>query len=137
MIKKFLPVILLLQLASVLHAQVLTSFPTDKVKFLQAVDQIMKASKAENLMAADEEFNKYIKDGSITDAQLQQIIETANTLAPRNLQAIPYYFQFFSTINSIVKNKAGADRLANWLKVCGQVTQGQKKGDNKDLSKFI
>jgi hypothetical protein len=137
MTKKIFSLGLLLTIVSYTYAQVLTTFPTEKDKFIAAISQMMKASKSENLTAADDEFNKYIKDGSITDAQLQEIIATANVLAPRNLQAFPYYYNFFATINNITKNKAGADKLATWLKLCVAVTRVQKKGDNRDLAKFL
>jgi hypothetical protein len=122
--------------ASYTRAQVLSSFPEDKDKFLKAVDQMMKASKTEPLTKAADDFARGVQDGTITADQLTQIITTANILAPRNLQPAPYYLNFFTTINNMGKNKAG-DKLSSWLKVIGQVAQGQKKGDNKDLTKFL
>ena len=138
MIKKIFTItLILIASTSLIQAQVLSSFPTEKDKFLKAVDQMMKASKSEALDKTNEEFNKNIKDGSISDAQIQEIITTANVMAPRNLQPFPYYNDFFITINSMVKNKVNADRFSTWLKVCASVTRNQKKGDNKDLTKYL
>ena len=78
MMKKLLALTFMLALAILSHAQALTIFPTDRDKFVKAIDQMMTASKADNLVHADDEFNKNIKSGAISDAQLQQIIKTAN-----------------------------------------------------------
>ncbi len=98
---------------------------------------MMKASKSDALATTYDEFAKHVKEGSISDAQLQEIIATSNILAPRNLQPFPYYNNFFNTISSITKNKLGADKLSTWLKVCDDVAKNQKKGDNRDLTKFL
>jgi len=97
----------------------------------------MLASKSDALSETYEEFNKNIKSGAINDGQLQEIIVAANVLAPRNLQPFPYYNNFFIVINTMIKNKISADKISTWLKVCGSVTRNQKKGDNKDLTKYL
>jgi hypothetical protein len=137
MTKKISALALTLTFAILAQAQVLTSFPTDKDKFIKVMEQEMKASKSDNLSQADDEFNKNIKDGLITDAQLQEIISTLNILAPRNLPPFPYYYNFLTVVNNITKNKLGPDKLTSWLKICGEVTKGQKKGENHDLTKFL
>ena len=137
MTKKIFTVTLFLIAATFIKAQVLTSFPTEKDKFMKSVEQLMKASKSDALAETYDAFSKNVKDGLISDAQLQEIITTANFLAPRNLQPFPFYNNFFIVINSIVKNKLGSDKLSTWLKICSEVTKNQKKGDNKDLTKFF
>lgn len=137
MTKKIFALALTLTFTILAHAQVLTSFPTDKDKFIKVMEQEMKASKSDNLSQADDDFNKNIKDGLITDAQLQEIIGTLNIMAPRNLPPLPYYYNFITAVNNITKNKLGADKLTNWLKVCSEVTKGGKKGENHDLTKFL
>ncbi|MBS1686477.1 MAG: brain acid soluble protein 1, partial [Bacteroidetes bacterium] len=137
MTKKLLTLAFIFALVQQLSAQTLTTFPTDRDKYIKAVEQMMTGSKADNLMQADEDFNKNIKTGAISDAQLQQIIAATNVLAPRNLAPFPYYYNFFTTINAFAKNKISADRFNNWLDILGQVTKGQKKGDNHDLGKFL
>lgn len=137
MTKKIFTIALILIASTLTRAQVLTSFPTDKDKFMKAVEQMMKASKSDALAETNDEFGKNIKNNAITDAQLQEIIATANLLAPRNLQPFPYYNNFFSVINTMIKNKVSGDKMSNWLKVCGEVTKAQKKGDNKELTKFL
>jgi hypothetical protein len=124
-------------IALILIVSTLTSFPTEKDKFMKALEGLMKASKSDALAETYDEFSKNIKNNAITDGQLQEIITTSNALAPRNLQPFPYYNNFFSVINSMIKNKITSEKMANWLKVCADVTKGQKKGDNKDLTKFL
>jgi hypothetical protein len=137
MIKKTSVVTLLLLITACTWGQTLATFPTEKDKFLKAVDQLLKASKSDALAATDDEFMKNVKDGAITDAQVQEIIVTANVLAPRGLQPFPYYNNFFMSINNMVRNKVSGDRLFTWLKVCASVARNQKKGDNKDLAKYL
>lgn len=137
MTKRLLALAFTLMLITGMRAQTLTTFPTERDKYLKAVDQMMTGSKADNLMQANEDFNRNIKSGAISDAQLQQIIAATNVLAPRNLAPFPYYYNFFTTINAFAKNKISPDKFNNWLDVLGQVTKGQKKGDNHDLGKFL
>ena len=137
MTKKIFAFALTLTFTILTHAQVLTSFPTEKDKFIKVMEQEMKATKSDNLSQVDDDFNKVVKDGLITDAQVKEIIGTLNILAPRNLSAFPYYYNFLITVTNIAKSKIGADKLTNWLKVCGDLAQGQKKGDNHDLTKFL
>ncbi|MBS1619831.1 MAG: hypothetical protein JST76_15020, partial [Bacteroidetes bacterium] len=137
MTKKLLALAFIVSVLTRVNAQTLTTFPTERDKYIKAVEQMMTGSKAENLMQADEDFNKNIKSGAISDAQLQQIIASTNVLAPRNLAPFPYYYDFFTTINAFAKNKISQDKFNNWLDILGQVTKGQKKGDNHDLGKFL
>ncbi len=118
-------------------AQTPSSFPPEKDKFLKVVGQMMTASKSDNLMEVDDEFEKNVKGGAITDAQLAEIIKMTNLMAPRNLAPFPYYHNFFGSINGIIKNKLAADKLTSFLDVCKEVTVSQKKGDNRELSKFL
>ncbi|MCW3127642.1 MAG: hypothetical protein JWO03_3300 [Bacteroidetes bacterium] len=137
MTKQLLTLAFMLSIVMAGSAQTLPSFPTDKDKFIKAINQMMTAAKADNLMQADDEFGKNIKSGAITDAQLKEIIETANILAPRNLSPFPYYYNFFATVNAFAKNKITPDKFTNWLGVLSEVTKGQKKGDNHDLGKYL
>jgi hypothetical protein len=45
--------------------------PTGKDKFIKAIDQMMTASKADNLVQTDDEFGKNVKSGAIADAQMR------------------------------------------------------------------
>jgi hypothetical protein len=137
MTKQLLTLAFMLSLALAASAQTLPSFPTERDKFIKAIDQMMTGSKADNLVQADDEFNKNIKSGAISDAQLKEIIESANILAPRTLSPFPYYYNYFTTINAFAKNKITPDKFTNWLGVLAEVTKGQKKGDNHDLGKFL
>jgi hypothetical protein len=39
--------------------------------------------------------------------------------------------------NAFAKNKISQDKFANWMNVCNDLIKNQKKGDNRDLEKFL
>ena len=137
MTKKLLSLAFTLILMASGYGQAITSFPTEKDKFIKAIDQMMTASKADNLVQADDEFDKNVKGGAITDAQMEQIIATANVMAARSVAPYPFYYGYFTTINAFAKNKISQDKFANWMNVCNDLIKNQKKGDNRDLEKFL
>jgi hypothetical protein len=71
MIKKIFTITLILIASTgLIQAQVLSSFPTEKDKFIKAVDEMMKASRSEALAKTNEEFNKNVTDtGDHNDCQ--------------------------------------------------------------------
>ena len=66
MTKKIFTVTLFLIAATFIKAQVLTSFPTEKDKFMKSLEQLMKASKSDVLIETYDAFGKNVKDGLIS-----------------------------------------------------------------------
>jgi hypothetical protein len=135
--KQILFLLLFLISASAVNAQVTTSFPTEKAKFLPALDQFMSAGKRDDCIAAFNDFQKLVKDGKITDEQLAQVIVVSNTMAGRVMAAYPYFLNYISAVNTAVNTGVTAGEFKEWNDVSVQVIQSQKKGDNSAYLKFV
>lgn len=135
--KQLLFLFLLVTGIGALQAQITTSFPTEKAKFLPAFDQFMGANKRDDNIAAMNEFQKLIKDGKITDEQLNQIITVSNAMAARQMAAYPYFLNYISAVNTSFNTGITAGEFKDWNDVAVQVIQNQKKGDNSQYLKFV
>ena len=118
-------------------AQVTTSFPTERDKFPKALDDFMRANRMENCVKAADDFGAILKSATLSEAQLQNVITTANVMAGRLMGPNLYFTNYLTAVVSFAKSKTSNEQFANWNKVCQQLAVSQKKGENRDYLKFM
>lgn len=119
------------------HSQLVTSFSTDKDKFLKELEQFMTASKIPQNQRTMDDFKKLIKDGKITDAWIAEIITTSNIMAGRLMAPATHFYNYLTAVNNAANAGKTDAQFAEWSKVLDEVAQNQKKGYNNDFLKMV
>jgi hypothetical protein len=136
LMKKLFYFLLLFTYASASQAQVVSAFPTEKDKFLKALDDFMKINKLENCSQAVDEFQAGVKKGEINDQQMAKIIETSNVMLSRVMSPFPYFYNYLSAVNAFTKAKGDPAKFTSWSDIAIQTAKNKAKGDNKEFLKF-
>ncbi|MCW5906866.1 MAG: hypothetical protein KIS94_03325 [Chitinophagales bacterium] len=119
-----------------INAQLVTSFSTDKEKFLKELEQFMTASKIPQNQQVMGEFQKLTKDKKISDAWLTEIITTSNFMAERLMTPATHFYNYLSAVVNAAKTSKTDEQFTQWSKVMNDVIKNQKKGDNNDFLKM-
>jgi len=119
------------------NAQIASSFPTEKDKYLKALDDFMKANKLEKCITSVDAFEATVKKGAFNDAQMQKIIETSNVMLSRTMSPFPYFYHYLSAITAYANNQGDPAKFISFSDIAMNVAKNKAKGDNKEYLKFM
>lgn len=131
--KKLFAVLNLFLLSLIVQAQLVSSFSTEKEKFLKELEQYMTASKIPQNQEVMDEFQKQLKAGKITDVYMTEIITTSNLMAGRLMTPATHFYNYLSAVVAAAKAGKTDEQFTAWSRVLNDVIKNQKKGDNNDF----
>lgn len=131
--KKLFAAVTFFLISVTLQAQLVSSFSTEKEKFLKELEQYMTASKIPQNQEVMNEFQKQIKAGKITDVWMAEIITTSNLMAGRLMTPATHFYNYLSAVVNAAKASKTDEQFTSWSKVLNDVIKNQKKGDNNDF----
>lgn len=122
---------------STANAQVLTSFPPEKDKYMKAMEEFMNAQKLEKCIEAYQEFEVLIKKNQIDANQFSKVQEVSNFMLGRTMSSFPYFYNYLASVNAYIKSKGDPGKFDEWNNVATSTVVNKKKGDNKEFLKFV
>ena len=118
------------------YSQLVTSFSTDKDKFLKELDQFMTASKIPQNQRTMDDLQKLVKEGKISDAWIAEMMTTSNVMAGRLMAPATHFYNYLNAVIHAANTGKTDAQFLQWSKVMNEVAQNQKKGYNNDFLKM-
>lgn len=118
-------------------AQLVTAFPTEKEKYMKALEEYMNAQKLDKCIEVFNEFQTIVKKNQIEPNEFAKVVEVSNFMLSRTMSSFPYFYNYIASVNAYVKAKGDPGKFNEWNDVAVSSVSSKKKGDNKDFLKFV
>jgi hypothetical protein len=121
---------------SSLQAQMPTKFPDNPKEFVDKLGEFMTASKRPDLEEAFSVFQKMVKTGALSTADVARVVKVSNILADQKLAPYPYYKNY---INAVTSARAATDTTLfnRWHSLAEQTLAAVEKGKTKPINQFL
>ncbi|MCS6819825.1 MAG: hypothetical protein NZ522_07715, partial [Chitinophagales bacterium] len=130
-------VLFLLAVSALIYGQKPVLFSTEPQQFVRDLGAFMNANRMPDCQEAMNEFEKVVKEGLITEQQLQYIAATANVMREKSFPASPQFVNYLNAIVAFSRSGRPEKLFNDWDEVCDQMLRNLKRGENASFTRFL
>jgi hypothetical protein len=117
------------------NAQKFTQFANDTGKFITDLNTyfIENTVNKEEAAAYIKEFSKLWKENIIAGYYKQIAIKTSNGMLAKRMKPYPYFYSYFNSMVSCIKNQLPSDNYLNWQACVDKILSGKSNRGVQDF----
>lgn len=120
-----------------LEAQSLKQFSEDRSKFMGELQAYMTASKRKVMEETYKAFEQVFKNGTFTEEEVTEILETSNLMLSQRMSASPYFSNYLEALTLVKKTSNGDQRFAEWHDILRGMLTGIENRRLKPFQTFL
>lgn len=122
---------------SQINAQRLEKFSADPAEFTVQLEEMMTASKNDNLVETFFNFQAIFMGGGFTQEEAAMVINTSNGMLANGLRANPNFYDYLNGLIALKKRQNAPELLKQWHAVLDQMTLAMETQKAKPIKAYL